>query len=265
MVENFKGDIFSKIIENTLAKGKIICFDEFQVTDVADALILQRLFTGLMEEGAVIVATSNRPPKDLYLNGIQRDRFLPFISLLEEKMNIASMWHSNTDYRLIKAENKALGLYFIGHKSKSAFNVLFERVLKQSRPITVKINAQGREIIVPQASLEYGVARFSFDDLCRKPKGASDYLAIGENFHTVFIEDVPVLKMVDVNPVRRLILLVDSMYECQVKLIVHAETNPDGIFQVDLENQYCDESFAFDRTRSRLEEMRSDDYLRKRW
>ena len=175
------------------------------------------------------------------------------------------MWDSETDYRLVQGENKARGVYFIGDDSKLGFDKAFLELTKNSITAPTTVSTQGRLVPIPKASLEYGVARFSFDDLCRKPNGAADFLAIGENFHTVFIEDVPVLTMNDINLVRRLIVFVDAMYESHVKLIVHAKTGPDGIFFVDLDNEFCDEAFAFDRTRSRLEEMGSDEYLRRRW
>ncbi len=268
MVEKIEGDPLPAVIDDIINDGLIICFDEFQVTDVADALILRRLFTGLLERGAIVVATSNRPPKDLYLNGIQRDLFLPFIDTLEEKNNVVSMWESDVDYRLVQGENKARGVYFVGTNDEAAkddFNQQFEKLTKGSSTRSTKLVTQGRAVDIPNASLEYKVARVSFDDMCRKPLGAADYLVIGDNFHTVFIEDVPKLTMNDVNLVRRFIVFIDSMYECHVKLIVHAEAMPDNIFEVDLDNEHCDEAFAFDRTRSRLEEMGSDEYLKRRW
>ncbi len=236
------------------------------MTDVADALILRRLFTGLLNRGAIVVATSNRAPSDLYLNGLQRDLFLPFIDLLVEKSKVISMWESEIDYRLVQGVHKARGVYYIGDEAKSEFNESFMNLTKGSTITeSSKLSTQGRNIEIPQASLEYSVARFSFDDLCRRPRGAADYLIIGENFHTVFVEDVPALSMNDINLVRRLIVFVDAMYECHVKLILHAKTKPDDIFKVDLNNMHCDEAFAFDRTRSRLQEMGSDEYLKSRW
>ncbi len=266
MVEKIEGDVLPYIIQNTIKNGLIICFDEFQVTDVADALILRRLFTDLLDKGAIIVATSNRPPQDLYLNGLQRDLFLPFIDLLEEKLHVVSMWESDVDYRLVQGENKARGVYFKGDESKPDFEKAFQILTKNSSISTsTTLKTQGRTIPIPQSSMQYGIARFSFNDLCREARGAADYLSIGEAFHTVFIEDVPMLTMNDVNLVRRFIIFVDSMYESHVKLIVHAASNPGEIFKVDLDNEFCDEAFAFDRTRSRLEEMGSDEYLKKRW
>lgn len=264
-IEGIEGDILPRVVERTMEQGRILCFDEFQVTDVADALILQRLFTSLLNKGAVIVATSNRPPEDLYMGGLQRDRFLPFIDLLNEKTNVVSMWDSETDYRLVQSDTKASGVYFVGKEQKKDFDTIFHRLTKDSAVVSTNLSTQGRLVPIPRASVAKGVARFTFEDLCTKALGAADYLVIGQNFHTVFVEGIPRLNRNQVNWVRRLIVFVDSMYESQVKLIVQARTEPDGIFTVDLEDESTDEVFAFDRTRSRLEEMRSQKYLQKRW
>jgi protein AFG1 len=288
MIQKIKGDVLPHIIQNViLPQGKIICFDEFQVTDVADALILRRLFTGLLQNGAVIVATSNRPPCDLYLNGLQRDLFLPFIDLLERKLDVVSMWESEVDYRLVQGENKARGVYFIGNgesdddndvnnagtsgggggggENKKDFEKVFHDLTKGSTISSTTLLTQGRQVKIPKVAAKYNIARFSFNDLCREARGAADYLIIGDTYHTIFVEDVPQLTMNDVNLVRRFIIFVDSMYECHVKLIIHAATGPNEIFKVDLGNEFCDEAFAFDRTRSRLEEMGSDEYLKRSW
>eukprot|EP00970_Alexandrium_tamarense_P005576 scaffold906_cov186-Alexandrium_tamarense.AAC.47 len=279
MINKLQGDaILENVLQTILEEGKVICFDEFQVTDIADALILKRLFTGLLEDGAVIVATSNRPPRDLYKGGLQRDLFLPFIDLLEETSVVVSMWESDMDYRLVGVSSESHNrgphrVYFVdgkdddgrGKSSKDEFEELFNTLTKGSLINSVILDVQGRQVFVPKASEEYGIARFSFYDLCGKAKGAADYLAIGERFHTVFIEDVPKLRYHEVNLVRRWITLIDALYECHVKMVVHAATTPDEMFTVDLENEHCDEVFAFDRTRSRMEEMRSEAYLKKKW
>ena len=179
MIDGVKGDVLPVVIEKVIENGVIIAFDEFQVTDVADALILRRLFTGLLDRGAVIVATSNRDPSDLYLNGLQRDLFLPFIDLLKERNNVISMWDSDTDYRLVQGANKARGVYFIGDKGKKDFDESFKSLTKESITASTTLTAQGRNIIIPNASIEYKVARFTFHDLCARPTGAADYLLIG--------------------------------------------------------------------------------------
>ena len=273
-------DLINHVIQTTLSHGKIICFDEFQVTDIADALLLKRLFTALLERGAVVVATSNRPPSDLYKGGLQRSLFLPFIELLNEECTVVSMWESDMDYRLVQKDEEddsydgsgKTRVYFVGNDdddddgaTKRRFDRLFANLTKGSVISSMVLDVQGREVLVPAASEEYNIARFSFNELCAKAKGAGDYLAIGERFHTVFIEDVPKLQHHEVNLVRRWITLIDALYENHVKLVIQAETKPEEMFQVDLENEHCDEVFAFDRTRSRMEEMRSEKYLRKKW
>lgn len=275
-VNKLSGDaIFNHIIKEILNDGRIICFDEFQVTDVADAMVLKRLFTGLIQNGAIIVATSNRPPRDLYLGGLQRDLFLPFIDLLEDKLIEVSMWASDMDYRLVGKESGSVKgthahkVYFIeeddSSNAKNEFENLFETLTHGSQVNSVMLDVSGRQVLVPKASNEYNIARFSFYDLCGKAKGAADYLAIGERFNTIFIEHVPRLKFHEVNLVRRWITLIDALYECHVKLVLHIAASPDNMFVVDLDNKHTDEVFAFDRTRSRMEEMRSEGYLKKKW
>ena len=172
MIDGIKGDVLPTVIDRTIQNGLVICFDEFQVTDVADALLLRRLFTGLLDRGAIVVATSNRPPGDLYLNGLQRSLFLPFIDLLETKSEVVSMWDSEIDYRLVQGANKARGVYFVGSDAKADFDASFQELTKGSMTVSTTLETQGRSIEVPKASLEYRVARFSFDDLCRKARGA---------------------------------------------------------------------------------------------
>ena len=258
--------ILPAVIEKMVNKGRLICLDEFQVTDVADALILQRLFTGLWENGCVVVATSNRPPDDLYLNGLQRDRFLPFIDLLKQKCEVLSMWDSQIDYRLIqKMESGTVPVFFIGLTGRGEFDELFYELVGSGRSVMpTALETQGRKVKIPLASLSRGVARFNFEDLCQKALGAADYLVIGQHFHTVFVENIPNMGLDQLNWVRRFITFVDSMYESNVKLILHAKTPADKIFQPDTKTDH-DEVFAFDRTLSRLDEMSSESYLRKRW
>jgi len=184
------------------------------------------------------------------------------------------MWESEMDYRLVQSSDEeckgAQQVFFVDGdddppgSAKQAFNELFKTLTKDSTIESMVMDVQGRRILVPKVSTQDNIASFSFYDLCGTAKGAADYLAIGERFHTIFIEDVPKLKYHEVNLIRRWITLIDAMYECQVKLVIHAATNPEDMVEVDL-NSVHDEVFAFDRTRSRMEEMRSKDYLRKRW
>jgi protein AFG1 len=264
--------ILPAVIRQTIQKGRLICFDEFQVTDVADALILQRLFTGLWQHGCVVVATSNRPPDELYLNGLQRDRFLPFIDVIKKECEVCSMVESETDYRLVQKmqSGNAQQVYFVGRDKYHDFDALFYKLVAGSAVSPTSLQTQGRRVGIPQASMKKEIARFSFADLCQKALGAADYLVIGQQFHTVFVEKVPVLTLDELNWVRRFITFVDSMYECNVKLIIQAKTECPDIFKppaavAGQAAQHLDEVFSFDRTVSRLQEMASQKYLQKRW
>jgi len=260
------------VIDQIMAEGRVICFDEFQVTDVADALILRRLFTGIFERGGLVVATSNRPPQDLYLGGLQRDLFLPFIDLLEEKTTVVDMWDSETDYRIVHGVHKARGTYFLGDpftkgktkadEGKNGFNELFDSLTQDQDVRSTYLSTQGRNVLVERCCMKKSVARFNFWDLCGKALGAADYLIIAETFHTIFLEDVPRLKIEEFNVVRRFITLIDALYENHCKIIFHAEDTPDRLFVTEDVEGY-DEVFAFDRTRSRIEEMGSEEYLKK--
>lgn len=257
MVRKIDGDVMPKVVDSIIRRGRIICFDEFQVTDVADALILRRLFTGLFERGAIVIATSNRQPSDLYLNGLQRELFLPFIDLLEEKLEVISMWKSETDYRMIQekdGEHQDTKVFFCGPNSKSEFHTSFLKHIGSRRTSSTTLYTQGRSVFIPDALVQDKIARFNFTDLCMEARGAADYIIIGKNFHTVYVEEIPTFKD-NINAVRRFITLIDTMYEYRVKLILHAAALPHELYQVDLDDKFCDESFAFDRTRSRLIEM----------
>ncbi len=261
--------IMPTVVDSVAARGALICLDEFQVTDVADALILQRLFTGLWDKGCVLVATSNRPPQDLYLNGLQRARFLPFIDLLHEECNVVSMDKSETDYRLVqKLESGSIPVYFTSEASeKKAFDKLFYDLVGSSAVAPTQIETSGRKIIVPQATVKKGICRFDFADLCKKALGAADYLVIGQSFDTVFVENVPTLTLNEINWIRRFIIFVDAMYESNVKLILQGAKAAQELVQVDKSETGTshDEIFAFDRTVSRLMEMSSASYLKRKW
>ena len=261
-----KGDPLPQVMREIAGKGRVICFDEFQVTDVADALILRRLFTGLHDLGCVFVSTSNRPPEDLYLNGLQRDLFLPFIDALKENNEVVSMWGSDVDYRLVHGKLMAKGVYFLTSNKGDGerYGQVWDSVVSGSPIKSVTLRTQGRDVFVPECVDEKGIARFNFWDLCGKSKGAADYLEISKNFDTIFLYGVPTLEIKDMNVVRRFITLVDALYENSCKIVVLADAMPNELFVVDLENKNHDEVFAFDRTRSRLDEMMSKEWLKKK-
>ena len=279
------GDPLPWIAHDISTTTDLLCFDEFQVTDVADALVMRRLFHKLFAAGLVMVATSNRPPSQLYLNGIQRQSFVPFIGDLETRCHCHDL-KSTTDYRILAQVSKGARVYATPLNEATAAHIdqLFDDLASPGgqgvSPQTLKIG--GRELRVPLAGKSAKVARFTFDDLCGKPLGPADYLGIATTFHTVFITDVPKLALNDINQVRRLITLVDALYDKHVKLVVSAAAPPEGIFDPhdgakaknagdgthgDLIGSAAyvqdakDEVFAFDRTVSRLNEMQSHEYL----
>jgi peroxisome-assembly ATPase len=265
---NVADAVLPRVIESTMSQGQLLCLDEFQVTDVADALILQRLFQGLWKEGCVLVATSNRPPDDLYYNGLQRDRFLPFIDSLKHRTRVVGMWESETDYRLIQKITSGAGqVYFCGKQGLKEVDALFYHLVGQSAIAPTALTVQSRKVRIPRASLKNRIARFSFPDLCQAALGAADYLLIGQHFHTVVVDQIPALTVNEVNWLRRFITFVDACYENQVKLILHAQTSPTPrqILDSSSSTTAFDEVFAFDRTCSRLEEMSSIQYLQKKW
>lgn len=264
---NPHGDLIAPVVDRILENGRLLCLDEFQVTDVADALILQRLFAGLWQNGCVLVATSNRPQRDLYLNGLQRDRFIPFIDLLEQKCGIVNMLDSEIDYRMMNPFAQGDHPVYFSKGQTPAFHVLFDQVTDGTPVTSTSLHTQGRKVIVPKASISKSVAQFSFQDLCEKAMGAADYLVIAQNFETVFCHSVPKLSIHHINWLRRFITFIDTMYELKVTLVLQTDASSiDDIFVVDNKSDYSqDEVFAFDRSRSRLEEMAGTKYLSKKW
>jgi cell division protein ZapE len=232
----------------------LLCFDEFSVRDIADAMILGRLFTALFAAGIVVVATSNVAPEDLYKDGLNRALFLPFLKLMAERLDIVDL-RSRTDFRLEKLARAPVYYCPDDARARAALDAAFLSLTGSARGKPIAISLLGRALSVPQAI--DGVARFSFDDLCRRPLGSADYLAIAQRFHTIVVDDIPVLDANDRNAARRFITFIDALYDMKVKLIVSAAAEPADLYSAG----DGAEAFEFARAASRLVEMRSVDYL----
>lgn len=249
------GDPMPAVAASIAAEARLLCLDELHVTDIADAMILGRLFTGLFERGVVAVATSNSPPDQLYWNGLNRQLFLPFIELIAQHMEVVELL-SAKDYRLDKLSLEQLYITPAGPAATAALDLQFQRLTGEHTPGPQHLEVKGRKLHVPQAAA--GVARFCFDDLCRQPLGPLDYLHIAHAFHTVVVDGIPVLSPDERNEARRFIHLIDTLYDRRVCLIASAGAEPAHLYPKG------EGSKLFERTASRLIEMRSDAYLSRK-
>lgn len=248
------GDPIFPVADELASETRLLCLDEFMVTDIADAMILSRLFGRLFERGLVLVATSNSPPDDLYRNGLNRDLFLPFVAVLKRHADIVEL-RAGADYRLENLTGTPVYVSALRPDAHAALDRIWRRLTGTAHGAPMTIEAKGREIAVPEAF--DGVARFPFADLCEAPLGAADFLRLAQAFHSVIIAGVPVIAPERRDVARRFINLVDTFYDQGVKLIVSAAAEPDELYPA----ADGEEALAFRRTASRLTEMRSEGWL----
>ncbi len=230
----------------------LLCFDEFHVTQIADAMILGRLFEQLFERGVTVVATSNRKPSDLYKDGINRQLFMPFIKRLEDELDVIEL-KSARDYRLDRLVAAPVYYAPLGPESDKAMDAAFARLIAGAKPSSETLDVQGRKLQVTRQAM--GVARFEFDELCKKPLGAADYLTLARHYPTILLDHVPKMGLDQRTWAARFVTLIDALYESKTKLVMSADAQPDEIYVTG------DGAFEFQRTASRLHEMRSADYL----
>ncbi|KAK0342078.1 cell division protein ZapE [Brevundimonas aurantiaca] len=231
------------------SEARLLCFDELQVTDIADAMILGRLFEALFEDKVVLAVTSNRAPEDLYKNGINRQLFTPFIDIIRDRCDVVQTAGAR-DWRLDRLSSAQV---WHTPDDRAGFEALW-RELKGGEPEeSAHLTVLGRDVVVERTV--GAMARASFADLCGRPLGPQDYLAIAERFHTLFLEDVPILGPANHHEARRLVTLVDALYEAKTKLIVLAAARPEALYTEGVG------AFEFERTVSRFNEMQSRDWL----
>ncbi len=248
------GDPIAPVAAAIAEESWLLCFDEFHVTDIADAMILGRLFTRLFEHGVVVLATSNVAPDDLYRDGLNRALFLPFIALMQEQMDVLRV-DARTDFRLEKLIGVPIWYVPADAAADAALDEAWRRLTGGHHGAEHELPMKGRVIRVPCAAM--GAARFSFADLCGQPLGAADYLKIAHEFHTILLDHVPVMDFDRRNQAKRFIILIDTLYDQAVKLVASAEAEPDELYRA----SDGFEAQEFRRTASRLIEMRSRPYL----
>jgi cell division protein ZapE len=249
-----ESDPIPRLARTLASEAWVLCLDELQVTDIADAMIVGRLFQCLLDFGVIVVITSNRPPKDLYKDGLQRERFLPFIKLIEDRLDVLEL-DARHDYRL--GRKRGLQVYHapLNDESDMALDIAFARLTEGSAAVPQSFEVNGRQVRVPLGAA--GVARFAFDQLCGAALGPSDYLELASRYHSLVLSDIPLLSPANMDKARRFVTLVDALYEHKVTLICSAEAPPETLYPTGVG------AFEFQRTVSRLMEMQAEDYVLK--
>lgn len=246
-------DAITPVAEKLAGAVRFLAFDEMQITDITDAMLVGRLFEALFAAGVVVVTTSNRPPDDLYKDGLNRQLFTPFIALIKDKMVVHEL-ASATDYR----QDRLAGTETYFTPNDASARAAIDQVwtgLSEGKSEALTLHVKGREVVLPQ--FHNGVARVKFFDLCGKPLGAADYLALAEAVRVLILEDIPALSRHNFNEAKRFVTLIDALYEGKVQLICSAAAIPEMLY---VEGTG---TFEFERTASRLREMQSDDWISK--
>ncbi len=244
------------VAEDLAREAKVLCFDEFSVTDIADAMVLGRLVSALFDKGVLFVATSNVAPDNLYYNGLNRELFLPFIQVLKAHVRIINL-DAKTDYRLEKSNLQQVYVTPLGVQANEYMDQAWALVLQGHKETSDELSLRGRLVHIPRSGA--GCARFDYQDLCAKPLAAAEYLALGEHYHTIFVDNVPVMDDTYRNETKRFILLIDILYERHIRLFMSAAAVLEDLYKGRAQTT---ETFEFKRTQSRLFEMQSQDYLK---
>ncbi len=242
------GDVVAQIAMDLARQAQVLCLDEMQISDIADAMIVGRLFQALMANGVVIVTTSNLPPDELYKDGLNRSLFLPAIKLMKSSFDVISL-AGPTDYRLGRVKAWESFVTPLGPEADAHVQKIWERLTDVPQGGPLEIPVLGRSLHVPESA--HGCARFSFVDLCEAPLGPPDYLALASHFQTVFVEGIPALKTSQRNEAKRFVLLIDTLYDAKRHLVASSAQPPERIYP------QGDHRFEFSRTISRLLEMQS--------
>ena len=251
--ENGEGDPIPAVATAIAKEAALLCFDEFQVSNIVDAMILGRLFEQLFAHDVVVVATSNRPPQDLYKDGLQRDRFLPFIGMIVEKLDLLEL-ESARDYRLERMRGMQVYYAPADRAAQAALAGCFAELANGRPAETEHVEIKGRTLEIPAAD---GVAMTDFDFLCAQPLGPADYLAIADRYHALILENIPIMPPRLRNEARRFVTLIDALYERKVNLICSADVEARELYPEG------EGAFEFERLVSRLIEMQSVLYCRR--